>query len=214
MPDPSQRPTYRQGRLVYFTHPDAAVGEAICDSFLEHGFRFAMLPDAVAVARLVDIRRPDLVLMPLCGPAADADETLRLLDTIRGLRLGIVTFLLAPKRTRAEVVTAAVKHGAAEVLSPPYSARDIVAAAEKLLGTERTTAAGPGHEVSAVPGGFSMLTYRERQVLQLVVEGRMNKEIATEFGLSYRTVEVHRRNVLRKTGARNTAELVRMWLER
>lgn len=214
MSDPSQRPAQHRSRLVYFTHPDAAVGKVICDSFIERRFHLAMLPDAAAMARLVSIRRPDLVLMPLGDTAADLDETFRLLDTIRGLHLGIATFLLAPERTRAQVVTAAVKRGAGEVFSPPYSALDIVTTAEKVLGADGAATAGPDHEAPAALKGFGMLTYREQQILQLIVEGRTNKEIAIEFGLSHRTVEVHRRNVLKKTGARNTAELVRMALER
>lgn len=64
------------------------------------------------------------------------------------------------------------------------------------------------------PETLGTLTYRERQVLQLVVEGRTNKEIGREFSLSPRTVEVHRRHILGKTSARNTAELVRLALER
>jgi len=214
LPDPFQRPAHQRGRLVYLTHPDAMIGKALCDNLLEHSFQLAMLPDAAAIARLVTIRRPDLVLMQLGETAADVDETFRLLDTIRGLHMGIVTFLLAPERTRAEVVTAAVKHGASEVFSPPYAVPDIVATAEKVLRGEGIATVGPGHEAPAVLKGFGMLTYREQQILQLIVEGRTNKEIAIEFGLSYRTVEVHRRNVLKKTGARNTAELVRMALER
>jgi FixJ family two-component response regulator len=61
--------------------------------------------------------------------------------------------------------------------------------------------------------GFGTLTVRERQILQFVVDGRTNKEIAADLGLSYRTVEVHRRHIMEKIGARNTAELVRLAIE-
>lgn len=72
----------------------------------------------------------------------------------------------------------------------------------------------PDEASQEIVAGFGSLTYREQQILRLIVEGCTNKEIAAEFELSHRTVEVHRRHVLNKTGARNTAELVRMALER
>jgi two-component system, LuxR family, response regulator FixJ len=60
---------------------------------------------------------------------------------------------------------------------------------------------------------FEKLTDRERQVLALIVEGRSNKETAVRMNLSPRTVEIHRASLLRKTGARNTAHLVRIAME-
>lgn len=57
---------------------------------------------------------------------------------------------------------------------------------------------------------FAALTPRENEILRGIVGGNTNKQIARNLGISYRTVEVHRRHVLTKFGARNTAELVRM----
>jgi FixJ family two-component response regulator len=57
---------------------------------------------------------------------------------------------------------------------------------------------------------FLTLSGREKEVLQLVVEGRANKVIALDLGLSERTVEVHRGNIMDKMGAQSLAHLVRM----
>jgi len=54
------------------------------------------------------------------------------------------------------------------------------------------------------------LTAREREVLALVVRGRMNKHIATELGITEITVKLHRRSIMDKMGAPSLAELVRM----
>jgi two-component system response regulator FixJ len=59
---------------------------------------------------------------------------------------------------------------------------------------------------------FDSLSQRERQVLQGVVDGKMNKVIAYELGISHRTVDVYRANVMAKTGANGLSELVRMVL--
>lgn len=62
--------------------------------------------------------------------------------------------------------------------------------------------------------GFSQLTPREREVLQLLVNGRSNKEAGRDLGISPRTIEVHRARVMEKLGAGNTADLMRIVLTR
>lgn len=57
---------------------------------------------------------------------------------------------------------------------------------------------------------FEKLTARERQVMAAVVEGRLNKQIASELGLSHKTIEVHRAHVMEKMSAVSLAKLVRM----
>ena len=57
--------------------------------------------------------------------------------------------------------------------------------------------------------GFARLTVREREILEALVNGETNAQAGTRLGLSHRTVEVHRRHIMRKLGARNTADLVR-----
>jgi DNA-binding NarL/FixJ family response regulator len=60
---------------------------------------------------------------------------------------------------------------------------------------------------------LGQLTSREREVLKLIVEGRTNKETAAVLGISHRTVETHRENILRKLGVRSVAELTRLAIE-
>ncbi|MGD0193025.1 MAG: LuxR C-terminal-related transcriptional regulator [Rhizomicrobium sp.] len=59
-------------------------------------------------------------------------------------------------------------------------------------------------------GRLAMLTPREREILDLLVEGRLNKVIAYRLSISPRTVEAHRAQIMRKLNARNIAELVRI----
>jgi DNA-binding NarL/FixJ family response regulator len=56
---------------------------------------------------------------------------------------------------------------------------------------------------------YHRLSAREREVIQLVAEGRTNKEIATELGVSVKTVDAHRTNIMRRLNAHSVAELVR-----
>ena len=72
------------------------------------------------------------------------------------------------------------------------------------------SAAGTRRSVDEIRLRYSLLTEREREVMKLVVAGRMNKQIAAELEVSEVTVKVHRGQVMRKMRARSLPELVRM----
>lgn len=206
------RPYLNRDRLIYLTHPDTKVAKGLCDEFIAQGFQVSMVPDASGLTRLMTLRRPDLVLLPLCGEDRDLTSTLEALDAIRAQHLGIHAFLLAPPDVRAEMVVLAMKHGASSVFSPPYAPVELAVAAQEVFRGDIHVEEKEGAATVTVKG-FGTLTYRERQILQYVVDGLTNKEIAVDLGLSYRTVEVHRRHIMEKIGARNTAELVRLAIE-
>ncbi len=65
----------------------------------------------------------------------------------------------------------------------------------------------------ALPPQLSQLTERERQIFDAVISGHRSKEIARMLGVSPRTVDAHRSNILRKTGARAAIDLVRLALQ-
>ena len=123
------RPYLNRDRLIYLTHPDPKVAKALCDEFIAQGFQVSMVPDTLGLTRLMSLRRPDLVLLPLCGEERDISDALAALDAIRAQHLGIHTFLLAPPDVRAELVVAAMKHGASSVFSPPYAPVELAVAA-------------------------------------------------------------------------------------
>lgn len=68
-------------------------------------------------------------------------------------------------------------------------------------------------ETDSVRARFTSLTPRERELLKRLLEGQSNKAIAADMGISTRTVELHRANIMQKTGARSLAHLVRMGME-
>ncbi|MNL36707.1 Transcriptional regulatory protein FixJ [compost metagenome] len=149
-------------------------------------------------------------MIPLCGDEEDTEAARTTIEAIRNLHVSTQVYILAAETARAELVCDAIKAGAAYAFSPPYTAAEIVRSAEELLRGE-IDAKGIGDVTTAA--GFSTLTRREKQVLNLIVQGQTNKEIGQRIGISYRTVEVYRHSLLSKTGARNTAELVRLAME-
>jgi FixJ family two-component response regulator len=103
----------------------------------------------------------------------------------------------------------AMKAGAVEFLTKPFRDQDLLDAVGTALEEDRTRRAGE-MRLAELRARFDMLTARERQVLSLVVAGRLNKQIAGDLGVSEMTVKMHRRQVMRKMQASGVAQLVRL----
>jgi FixJ family two-component response regulator len=103
----------------------------------------------------------------------------------------------------------AMKAGAVEFLTKPFRDQDLLDAVGVALEKDRTRRANE-IRIAELRGRFSTLTARERQVLTLVIAGRLNKQIAGELGVSEMTVKMHRRQVMRKMQAAGLAQLVRL----
>ena len=103
----------------------------------------------------------------------------------------------------------AMKGGAIEFLTKPFRDQDLLDAVNAGLARDR---ARREHEeaLSALRARFETLTPRERAILIQVGEGRLNKQIAGEMGITETTVKVHRSNLMRKIKATSLAELCRM----
>jgi len=111
----------------------------------------------------------------------------------------------------ADVRTAvrAMRGGAVDFLEKPVNGEELLECVARCLstqGAERRSSAS----TMLMKSRLEALTKRERQILDLIVAGRSNKQTAAELGISPRTVEVHRRNIMRKSGASSFAELVRL----
>ena len=102
----------------------------------------------------------------------------------------------------------ALKGGAIDFLQKPYEPDVLlVRIAEALEKDARTREAK--EQAAEAEARLSQLTPREREVMSLVIEGKANKVIAIDLGISERTVELHRGRVMRKLGARSVPDLIR-----
>jgi FixJ family two-component response regulator len=103
----------------------------------------------------------------------------------------------------------AMKAGAFEFLTKPFHDQDLLDAIEAALERDRVRRADE-KLIAELRERFETLTERERQVMQLVVAGRLNKQIAAELGISEMTAKIHRGQVFRKMQAASLPDLVRM----
>jgi len=104
-----------------------------------------------------------------------------------------------------------MKKGAMDFIQKPFNDEDLVTLVERMLEHARETFAQ--HQQSASRDALlSKLTGREAQVLERIVAGRLNKQIADDLGISIKTVEAHRANIMEKLNANTVADLLKIAL--
>jgi FixJ family two-component response regulator len=103
----------------------------------------------------------------------------------------------------------AMKRGAVDFLPKPFKDQDMLDAVFAAIERGRQQRAVDG-DVSKVRERFETLSARQKQVMLLVTEGKMNKQVAGDLGISEITAQIHRGAVMRKMGVRTLADLIRM----
>ncbi|HEV7310131.1 response regulator transcription factor [Ensifer sp.] len=103
----------------------------------------------------------------------------------------------------------AMKAGAIDVLTKPVREQDLLEAVNRALASD-SARREEANQTAAVRLRYSKLTERERQIMTLVVAGRLNKQIAAEVQLAEATVKLHRGHMMRKMHASSVADLVRI----
>ncbi len=104
-----------------------------------------------------------------------------------------------------------MKKGAMDFIQKPFQEEALVNLVERML--EQARVAFAGHQQSASRDALlAKLTTRETQVLERIVAGRLNKQIADDLGISIKTVEAHRANIMEKLNANTVADLLKIAL--
>ena len=157
---------------------------------------FLMSPGAEALSCLV----LDLQLPGLSG--LDLQKRMAVL----GMEVPIV-FLTGHGNIPASVQ--AMKAGAVEFLTKPFDEQDLLQAIQEAIDRDRRTREQHA-ELRELQNRYESLTAREQEVMQQVVSGLLNKQVAAELNIAEYTVKIHRGRVMRKMHAESLADLVRM----
>jgi two-component system response regulator FixJ len=125
-------------------------------------------------------------------------------------RIGsLVPVILITNHADIPMVVEAMREGAFDFLEKPVRHQDLIDRVNAAIKKDAHNRESMRRHAD-IRARFQTLSAREKEVLQLVVDGRANKVIALDLGLSERTVEVHRGNIMDKMGAQSLAHLVRM----
>lgn len=158
---------------------------------------------AFAEAELPDA--PGCLLLHLRNPSAHALEALagRIAPAAR------LPMIVVAERADVRTAVLAMKTGAVEFFDRLPNDRDLLAALAAAVAMDRARRR-LAVDCEALQAASARLSAREHQVMALVTQGLLNKQIAGELGITEITVKAHRGAVMRKTGARTLADLVRM----
>jgi two-component system response regulator TtrR len=192
---------------VFVVDDDASTRELLAWLMKRHGLRAEVFPDARSFLNTYRSDMPGCLVVDLNMPGMGGLELQQYLNQ-HGARLPVL-FLSG----RADVPKAvrAVREGAIDFIEKPFDYRRVVALIEDCL--KRDAQMRAQHERKrAYSERLAQLTQREREVLELVVAGRMNREIAENLDISIKTVEAHRAKIMEKLEANSLAELVQATL--
>jgi FixJ family two-component response regulator len=191
--------------IVFVIDDDASVREALSNLFRSVGLRVEVYGSAheflqsklpnVPSCLILDIRLPRLSGLDFQAELAKAD-----------IRIPII-FMTG--HGDIPMTVRAMKAGAVDFLTKPFRDQDMLDAVTTAIERDRNRR-DEAKALSDLQTLFATLTPRERQVMNLVTAGLMNKQIAAEIGIAEITVKIHRGHIMRKMAAKSLPDLVRM----
>jgi two-component system response regulator FixJ len=193
------------GMVVHVVDDDEAVRRSLAMLLGSFGITAITHESAEAVLDVLPTLRPGCLVVDIRMPGMDGLALQQELSD-RGCRLPVI---VVTGHADVGLAVRAMKAGAVDFIEKPYSEEDVLHAVTTALA--RMADARQSFATAEAAGArIAGLTPRERDVLGRLVDGRPNKVIAHELGISPRTVEIHRANLMEKLGCRSLAEAVRV----
>jgi FixJ family two-component response regulator len=191
--------------IVYVVDDDPDVLKAVERLLESAGHEVAAFPSPQQFLERYDGDAAGCLVLDLQMPGLSGLELQRML----GERASHVPIIFLTGRGDIAASVQAMKHGAADFLTKPVDDDLLIATVRDALARDR--ALRPARiERERIEKSLATLTERERQVLELIVAGKLNKQIAAELGTAEKTVKFHRANLMQKMGVRVVADLVKL----
>jgi RNA polymerase sigma factor (sigma-70 family) len=190
--------------LVHIVDDDASFRTAMERRLKKAGYEVAVYPSAQDLLdRLPNESEPGCILLDVRIPGLSGPELQDRLSEL-GSTMPIV-FLTGYADVQTTV--RAIKAGAEDFLTKPISSEHLLAAVERAL-AHQVAARGQRDKLDTVRARIAMLTPREREVFELVIRGKTNKQVGRVLGATERTIKAHRHRVMKKMQVQSLAELV------
>lgn len=192
---------------VFITDDDEGVRKAICFLLESEGLDHVLTGSAEELLDTITPKDRGCILLDVRMPGMDGLELQRELNS-RNIDMPII-FISG----HADISTAvrAIHAGALDFVEKPFDDEQLL---EKVYNALEIDCSERNDQASRedIEARLDTLTPREREVMEGILEGKLNKIIAGDLDISVRTVEIHRANLMQKLEARNSSELIRMVL--
>jgi RNA polymerase sigma factor (sigma-70 family) len=190
--------------LVYVVDDDSSFRRAIERRLKVAGYEVETYSSAQPLLdRVPAVERPGCILLDVQMPGLSGLEL-----QSRLIELGsILPIVFVTGHADTPTTVRAIKAGAEDFLTKPASSEQLIAAIERALARYEAQR-NQRSKLESILSHLERLTPRERQVFDLIVRGKINKQIATELGTTERTVKAHRHEVMEKMQVHSLAELV------
>ncbi|WP_332672758.1 response regulator transcription factor [Aromatoleum sp.] len=188
---------------IYIVDDDEALRDSLVWLLESNGYAVASYESAASFLEIYDASLTGCLVLDVRMPGMSG---LELFEELKRRRSPLPVIFITGHGD-VPMAVSAVKKGAVDFIEKPFGDRDMLALIEQCLAAERENRIKRRLETE-VARRLAHLTHREREVLDLIIGGKLNKQIADVLGISIKTVEVHRARVMEKMGANSLAELV------
>ncbi len=194
--------------MLHIVDDEEVIRDALCWLAQSRGIDAAAYDSADAFLAMLESRAQfdpggDCLLLDIRMPLTSGIALFETLDA-RGLT-GRLPVIFLTGHGDVPVAVSALKRGAFDFFEKPFNDNTLMDRVEEALAASRTAGIS-----AAVCDRLAALSAREREVLDLILEGKMNKVIADCLGISMRTVEVHRAHIFDKMNVKTAVELARL----
>jgi FixJ family two-component response regulator len=193
---------------IFVVDDDPAVRDTLSIVLSGGGYQVVCFANGAALLAVARSRTPACILLDVHIPGKSG---LDILKELHGEDYPAPIFMISGQGDIAMAVSA-IKNGALDFIEKPFRGGELVARLDEAITADARRRAQ--QSVSTMASlqfpGREALTRREREVLEQFTSGASNKEAGRQLGISPRTIEDHRANIMKKLGARNAADLVRI----
>jgi len=197
-----------QAPTVMVVDDDAGVRNAMRALLKSVGLESALFASAQEFLTTYQPAQPGCLLLDIRMPGMSGLELQQHLN----LRGAVIPVIFMTGHGDIPMAVEAMQHGAFDFLQKPFRDQDLLDRIQRAIARDEELRKSLG-EHSRIQAHLDSLTPREREVLDLMTQGKQNKVIGQDLGVSPRTIEIHRARVMEKMGAHSVAELVRMMLD-
>jgi FixJ family two-component response regulator len=195
---------------IFIVDDDPGVRGVLTAVFTREGFQVTSFADGGSFLASARARTPVCVILDVHIPGKSG---LDILKELNAQDYSAPIFIMSGQGD-IPMAVGAIKNGALDFIEKPFRGSDVVTRVQEAIDAyaRRRRDDDPAGRTAVYFPGREPLTRREREVLGQIVSGASSKEAGRQLGISFRTIEVHRANIMEKLGAKNVADLIRIVL--